>query len=206
MIRELLPLSAYEPAEQTSQLRMALVMSAMWGVPMTVFILAAADDVLGVVFSLGLGAAAALAFGFSWTYMFTRDMRKLVRRIYEGDPRIVPPPPAGEYAYRVSCSYLLSPRMAVGGHLYVGPGELTFAPHRKNLKRHQAPLSIPTTPQPVIEPVEVPQSRTMQLLGAPPAVSRLQVRASGTTATFAAPQPEQVAERLREYLRTAARG
>src|SRR3712207_2172362 len=134
MIRELLPLDAYEHAQQTSQLRTSLVMAALWGVPMTFVILLDNDDVIGLIFRLVIAAAAALAFGFLWTYMFTRGMRRLMRRIYQGDPRIVPPPPAGEYDYRFPCSYLVTPSMAVGGHLYVGPAALIFMPHRKNLR------------------------------------------------------------------------
>jgi hypothetical protein len=204
MIRELLPLKAYENAQQTSQVHTSLVMAALWGVPMTfVIVLLANDDVIGLIFRLVIAAAAALAFGFLWTYMFTRAMRRLMRRIYQGDPRIVPPPPAGEYDYRFPCSYLVSPLLAVGGHLYVGPAALTFMPHRKNLVRHQVPLSIPATPEPVIEPVAVTLPRAQRLMAGVPTASRLQVRTPALTATFVAPEPDLVAERLREYLRTS---
>jgi hypothetical protein len=206
VIRELLPLAAYVPAQQTSNVRMALMVAVLWGVPVTVIVLLPARDIAGIATGLAIGAAGALAFGFLWTYLFTRAMRKIMRRIYEGDPRVVPPAPAGEYGYRLMCNYMISPRLAVGGHLYVGPRELTFVPHHKNLRRHRAPLSIPTTPEPVIESVAVAPGRTTRLLGAGPSAYQLQVRTSGIAARFVAPEPEHVAERLREYVRTAQGG
>lgn len=203
MIREFVPLEGYEEGLGPAKRRMALVMAALWGVPITLYSMLAADDALEAIVALVVGVAGALAFGFLWTWTMTLGVRRLVRRVYAGDPRIVPAPPAGAYEYRFACSYLPSLLTAVGGHLYVGPAAWTFVPHRRNLKRHRAPVSIPITPGTRVEAVEVTQPAWARLFTPGPAY-RLQVRSGAATTMFLTPDPRALAPRLREYLQAAS--
>jgi hypothetical protein len=117
-------------------------MAVLWGLPMILIMAFTAGPDIGLTPVILIGAIGAAFFGIAWTAWFRSGMRRLIRRIYEGDPKIVPPPPSGNYASRIMCSMLRTPRMSVGGHLYVAKGQWVFVPHRKNLKRHQAPIHI----------------------------------------------------------------
>lgn len=202
-IREFVPLEAYEEPLGPAKMRMALVMAALWGLPMTVYQVMDADGGLEIAIALVVGVSGALAFGFLWTWTMTLGVRRLVRRVYEGDLRIVPAPPAAAYEYRFPCSYLPSLLMAIGGHLYIGPAAWTFVPHRRNVKRHQAPVSIPITPGTRVESVEVKMPVWAKIFTPGPAY-RLQVRTASDTAMFLTPEPQLLAPRLREYLQTAS--
>ncbi|WP_420126874.1 hypothetical protein [Longimicrobium sp.] len=201
MMQELLPPQAYQ-GMGASRTRTALVMAVLWGVPMTLFTMLDAEDALEAVLLLLVGVMGALVFGFMWAWTMAFWMGRLQKRIYQGDPRIVPAPPAGDYDYRLACSYMASPALAVGGHLYLGPAAWTFVPHRKNLKRHRAPLTIAITPGTEVQCVEVRLPALARLLVPGPAY-RLQVRTAALIATFVTPEPHTVTARLREYLQAA---
>src|SRR5688572_27118278 len=119
-------------------------MAVLWGTPMTALLLAIGPRaVFGTAGLLLLGVTAATAFGVLWVNWFARDMTRVAHRLYSGDPSIVPPPPAGRFDTRIMCNRLVTPRLAVGGHLYLGPEEWIFVPHRKNRRHDQAPLHLP---------------------------------------------------------------
>ena len=198
-IREFLPLEAYEEPLGAAKRRIVLVMAALVGVPTIVYHVINGDG--GP--EMARGVAGALAFGFLWTWSMTFGARWLVRRAYEGDPRIFPAPPAGAYEYRFPCSYLPSLLMAIGGQLYLGPAAWTFVPHRGNLKRHRAPVSIAITPGTQVESVEVKLPFWARLFTPGPAY-RLQVRTEDATAMFLTPDPQLLGTRLRAYLATAS--
>ena len=117
-------------------------MAVLWGLPMTLIMAFTAGSTIGFIPIIIIGAIGAAFFGIAWTAWFRSSMRGLIRRIHEGDPKIVPPPPPGNYASRIMCSMLRTSRVSVGGHLYVAKGRWVFVPHRKNLKVHQAPIHI----------------------------------------------------------------
>lgn len=203
VIREFIPREAYEEELGPARRRMALVMAALWGVPMTLYSMLTADNGLEAIVALVVGVPAALAFGFLWTWTMTLGARRMLRRVYRGDPRTVPAPPAGVYEYRFPCSYLPSLSLAVGGHLYLARGVWTFVPHRRNLKRHQTPVSIPITPATQVECVEVKVPAWARLFAPGPGY-RLQVRTADAAAMFLTPDPRVLAPRLREYLQTVS--
>jgi hypothetical protein len=203
VVKEFVPLEAYEEGLGPAKRRMALVMAALWGVPMTVYQVMDADGLPEIVIALVVGVAGALAFGFLWTWTMTFGVRRLLRRVYGGDPRIVPAPPAGAYEYRFPCSFLPSLQMAIGGHLYLGPAAWKCVPHTRNLKRHRTPVCIPITPGTQVEAVEVKLSTWMRIFTPGPAY-RLQVRSADADAMFLTPDPRVLAPRLREYLQTAS--
>lgn len=203
VVKEFVPLQAYEEPLGPAKRRTALVMAALWGVPMTVHQVWDADGVVEIVVAVVVGVLGALAFGFLWTWTMTLGVRRLLRRVYGGDPRIVPAPPAGEYEYRFPCSYLPSLMMAIGGHLYLGPAAWTFVPHTRNLKRHRTLVSIPITPGTDVETVEVRMPFWARIF-TPGQQYRLQVRTAAATTMFLTPDPRVLAPRLREYLHAAS--
>lgn len=203
-IPELLPIEAYEREFPASPLRVALFFGAFFGVWDAVISLLGGERDPGiVVMELAKGLLAGFVTGFLWFFAFQYLMRRLVRRIYHGDPRIVPVAPTGSYDYRLPCNLMLGRSMSVGGHLYIGRETWTFVPHRRNLKRHQAPLTIPTAPPPAVEAVEVPLHGLARLILKDP-IRRVQVRTSSTTHRLVTPEPDAVAARLREYLHAAS--
>ena len=197
MIRDLLPLSAYEQTDRAAWWRTVLMMGVLWGTPMTIFAAWREPTATPLAVTVVVGAFFGLMFGILWTSWFGRSMRKMVRRIYAADPKLVPPAPEGEYEYRLACTYL--GRIAVGGHLYVGPREWTFVPHRKNLKMHQAPITIALAPSMSVEVVEVQLRGLPALLMKGPAY-RVRVVTPRDDAAFVTPEPHTVAEALREYV------
>lgn len=197
MIRDLLPLSAYEKTDRAAWWRTVVVMAVLWGVPMTVMGAWGSTSAAEVAMRVVIGAFTALGFGITWTFWFGRSMRKLVRRIHAADPKIVPSPPEGDYEYRLPCNYL--GRIAIGGHLYVGPRVWTFVPHRKNLKMHQAPLSIALAPSMSVEVEAIPLRGLAALLTKGP-VYRVRIVSPETDAAFVVPEPNVVAEALRAYI------
>lgn len=105
---------------------------------MTLFIVAVvtpwsatgAEFVRGLAWSFGLGAGIGLLVGalrllyrrIDWDEM---EYRQRVKRIFDGDPRVMPPPPA-EATHRMICGFVTVSGEGVGGALYVLPTGLTF--------------------------------------------------------------------------------
>ncbi|HEX8903292.1 MAG TPA: hypothetical protein VF771_00470 [Longimicrobiaceae bacterium] len=148
---------------------------------------------------------ASLVFGYAWTAMFWRSMRRMSARIHSGDPAIVPPPPAGAYDWRVMCSWLRSPRVAVGGHLYAGQREWTFVPHRRNLRAHQELFTITPGPDTRVEAVETPARGLVRLFATGP-LKRLRIANPHGEWLFILPETEYVAEQLGVVLRGGGAG
>lgn len=194
MIRDLLPLEAYVKTDRAAWWRTVVVMAVGWGTPMTIMSAWGSRSAGELAVKVVLGAIAGLGFGVLSTSGFGRSMRKLTRRIYAADPKIVPSPPPGEYEYRLVGNYM--GRIAIGGHLYVGARDWTFVPHRKNLKMHQAPLSIALAPSMSVETEELPLRGLAALLVKGP-VYRVRVVTPEMEAVFAMPEPHTVAEALR---------
>ncbi|HEU0078786.1 MAG TPA: hypothetical protein VFQ76_14125 [Longimicrobiaceae bacterium] len=203
-IPELLPLEAYESYPVGSPLQAALIFGVFFAVWDAVVSLLGGEHAPGIILTeMAGGLLAGLITGFIWFFAFRALMRRLLRRIYHGDPRIVPPAPAGSYDYRLAGNLMLSRSMSAGGHLYIGRETWTFVPHRRNLKRHQTPLSIPAAPPPAVEAVDVPLRGVTRIL-LKGLVRQVHVRTSSTTHRFVTPDPEAVAARLRDYLHAAS--
>jgi hypothetical protein len=134
-------------------------------------------------------------FGRLWTGTFRRSMIDLARRIYEGDPGIVPAPPPGEYRFRVMGN-LFRGRIAVGGHLYAGAERWVFVPHRKNLRRHQAPVEIVPSE---VEVVPGPMQGLSKLLTSRPSFA-VRIGDPAAAVVLKTPDPNQVASKLREIV------
>lgn len=200
MIRELLPERAYRTPINGSDVRSALLMAVLWGVPMY---LLDGDRSIDLTAARTITAVTALMFGALFVWSMRASARRKARRVYQGDPRIVPAPPPGEHEYRFPCEYQPTPLMSVGGHLYLGPTEWTFVPHARNPPRYRTPVSFATVPPPAVDVVELQLPGWMRTIAPPQPTHLLQVRTPSSTAAFVVPEPQSVAERLREYLGTA---
>jgi hypothetical protein len=106
---------------------------------MTLLLIFTSDLPLAVSVFMGLGGA--LLFGLLWTLGFRRAIDRLMDRLYDGAPDVVPAPPTGEYRVRVLASLMTSPAFAVGGHLYLGESGVAFVPHLKNRPSDRAARS-----------------------------------------------------------------
>jgi hypothetical protein len=128
-MRDLLPLSAYEKASTVSFGRSTVVLGLLWGIPMTTFMLRTDQGSPG--FILAIGAIGALFFGSLVTMLAGFARRQLTQQVYYCVWPIVPAAPPGQYEARLMCS-LVRGRLAVGGHLYIGPEAWAFVPHARN--------------------------------------------------------------------------
>ncbi len=203
-MKDLLPLEAYERTDPVTWWRGALTVGVLWAVP------CASIEILTGQSSLEPGRALILwtlmGLGFGTFFMATTgySARSLARRVHRADPAIVPAPPEGRQEYRLACGYLPEGRKtAVGGHLYAGPGALTFVPHRKNPRRLRTPFTLPAGPDLAIEVVEVHLGGLQRLFLESPS-RRLRIRGGGAPADFLTPDPDEVAEALRRYYRSTA--
>ena len=155
-------------------------------------------DTLGTAGLLMLGLTAAAGFGVLWVISFAREMTRVAHRIYIGDPSIVPSPPAGRFDTRIMCNHLVSPRLAVGGHLYLGPEEWTFVPHRKNRRGDQAPLHLPVNRIREVDQIELRPTGLARMMSSQPVPM---IRVLGDEShSFLAPNPGDVVSELRRRL------
>jgi hypothetical protein len=139
-MRELLSWPEYVASSRSPAWRSVVVMSVLWGGPMTGIIVITQGREIGIVPALMIGIITGVLFGTLWTVWFRLAMRRFVRRVYHGDPKLVPQPPEGGFEARVPCNLLLTDKMAVGGHLYLGRDQSVFVPHNRNLRQHRSPV------------------------------------------------------------------
>jgi hypothetical protein len=194
---DVLPLATYEGPFLGSSRRLALTMSLLWGVPMSLLAVMSTYHTLGLAYPLAISILGSLAFGFLFARAFRKKILALTLRLYEADPKLVPAPPVGAFTCRVLCNLALSPRMGVGGHLYAGPGQWVFVPHLKNLAKHRAPTVLSTEGAPQLTPQTESAGRLVRLFG-PTFVTSLEVRDGGRVSKLYVPEPERVASTLRE--------
>jgi hypothetical protein len=196
-MNELLPFEVYERPFVGPAWRPVLMMAALWGVPMTALFVFMTYRTVGVAVPLVAGALGGLAFGFLLTHSSRRRMRRLMRRLYDADPALVPAPPPGPFRCRVACSLMLSGRFAVGGHLYAGPGDWAFVPHKRNLPRHRAPTVLPVSTDLTLTPrASVPSGVVRFLTSA--MIQTLELSSGGQTVRLLVPEPQLVAAKLLE--------
>lgn len=192
---ELLPVEAYRESPPGIVIRTALVMSALWGVPMTALMVASDPSHLKMTEVLGIGLAASLAFGTIWTAWVRLSLRRFTQRLYAGDPTLVPPPPDESADRRLLCSWLKTPRFSVGGHLYLGSNRWTFVPHRRNRTADESPILILLTPPPRIRVTEWRSGGLARLMGAG-VIRSVRIEGDGGTWLLLVPRAEAVAEIL----------
>jgi hypothetical protein len=174
----------------------------MFGLGMGLFSLAMGD--VGIVGAIIIAAFAGTLFAVLWVASMQITMRRLLRRIYEADAKIVGVEPTeSEYPFRLPCSLLRSPTLAVGGVLHLGRADWRFVPHQRNLPRHREIVSI--APLENLELAMVPGRLTwLSRLFVARAPDLLELRWNGQTAHLVVPNPESTAQRLRDLRSRAA--
>jgi hypothetical protein len=174
----------------------------MFGIGMGLFGLVMGD--VGVLGAVLIAAFAGTLFAVLWVASMQRTMRRLLRRIYDADAKIVGVEPTeSEFPFRLPCSLLRSPTMAVGGVLHLGPSEWRFVPHQRNLPRHRELVSI--SPLENLELV-IAEGRLTWLsrLFIARAPDLLELRWNSQMAQLVVPNPESTAAKLRNLLSRAA--
>lgn len=201
-MRDLLGFERYA-SWSTFSIRTALVMAMLWGAPMTVLMLLGMKGGFGAAGTIVVGTLAGLGFGFGWTAWMRVTIRRFLRRLHAGDPKVVPPAPAGA-TERVLCNFMLSERFAVGGHLYLSDLDWTFVPHRKNLTRHQHVHSISSRDIASITVRRLHKGALARLMY-PDDVDVIEVRSSSAIAwSVIAPHPQELTGLLSARIRGAA--
>ncbi len=198
----LLPFDEYVHSDRVHWSTIRIRIGLLFGIGMAIFSFAMGN--VGVLGALILGAFAGTLFGVLWTASMQISMRRLLRRIYDADPKIVGAEPLpAEYPLRLPCSLLISPMMAVGGVLHLGPNEWQFVPHKRNLPRHRGIVSIAPLDQLElgVVPGELTRLSRVFLSRAP---DLLELRWNGRTARLVVPNPESTLQRLNEVRARAA--
>jgi hypothetical protein len=154
--------------------------------------------------ALAVGAITALVFGSLFAFLFRRSLTRLITRLYDGEPALVPPPPAGEFTVRALGSLMTSPKFAVGGHLYAGPEQLAFVPHTKNRASDQSPRVVPWVQVRGLEPFMRPAPAAVRLFSPAP-LAYLRVLVADGEWLLRVPEPTKVAAAL-ERLRASSLG
>lgn len=196
----LAPREAYDHDELGVTRRMPLVTGTMYGIGMGAFAMLGARGSLAerLATAVIIGAVSGLLFGFLFTWMATRAAKRLLDRIYAGDPRLTPPPPPG-YPYRLPCGWMRTPRVAVGGVLYLGPRGMRFQPHVRNRKSDRETLVMEPLERIEIARIDVPLPGWMRIFGARTA-PRVEVRWPGGRAELDVPATAATLPRLRETI------
>jgi hypothetical protein len=196
MVKDLLPLSAYLRAERRAWWRTTLFVAATFDAPVIILILVASAYAGRDGRLFLLGGMMGVAFGLLRTVWTAWATGRTTRRIYRGDPAIVPAPPEGAHEYRLTCR-CISP-IGMEGHLYAAPDALTFVPHRNN-PVPEAPFTIPAGPALVFETFDAGLRGLTRTLSGPQRLIR--VRNGEASALFVTPEPDVVADSLRGYYR-----
>jgi hypothetical protein len=197
-MKDLLPLSAHERTERRAWWRATLFTAATFDGPLVILILVASPYMGRDERVFLLGGMAGLGYGFLRTVWSGWSTRKTTRRIYGGDPAIVQAPPEGAHEYRLACR-CISP-IGMEGHLYAAPDALTFVPHRNNPVQ-EPPFAIPAGPALVFERFDTRLRGAARMLTG--SVRYMRVRNGEASALFETPEPDVVADKLREYYQTA---
>jgi hypothetical protein len=183
VLTTLLPRSAYDMTPHYWR-RLRGVFGLMYGVPMSVFIVA--SDRSHWLFGLALGLLAGVLFGMLMVWWVRRAARSAVDRIYSGDPAIVADPPGSpDYTARLPCGLQLTARRMVPGVLFISCGDLLFKAHRRAARLlpndvHLGPLvSLRFRPIPwelnVLARQLAPEHRTLMEIDGGPAPYRIEV-------------------------------
>jgi hypothetical protein len=198
-MESLAPRSAYDEDELGITRRMPLYAGTFYGVGMALAGLISgmfegdslATSLIKAVFA---GVVGGAAFGFLLPWMLRRLGKRVNDRIYAGDPGLVPVPEPG-YAYRLPCGWMRTPKLAVGGVLYLGRRGLRFDPHLRNRNRQHVVME--PLEQLELAMVQVPLPAFFRLWGVRTA-PRVEVRCGAQVQQFTVPTTSATFARLRE--------
>ena len=199
----LAPRASYDRDELGITARMPLVMGVLYGGGMGIWVFFGDLGRYSLSRALINGILAALIGGFIFGTFFPKTMRWLARRandrIYAGDPRLVPAPPAGRYAYRLPCGWLRTPLRAVSGVLYIGADGLRFDPLLKNPRRLRDGWTMASLDGVSIERRDVPLPKWFRLWGARTA-PRIDIVRGPERIQLTIPETDATLARLRDRI------
>jgi hypothetical protein len=129
IVRDVLPLSAYNISRTWSTTRAGTVAGILWAIPMVFYLIRGLHG--QVIKAVEIAATGAVVFGLLLAALMRVSVHTFFGRIYQGDRTLVTPPPEGAYDARLLCSVFRG-RTAVGGILYLGSKDWVFTPHVRN--------------------------------------------------------------------------
>jgi hypothetical protein len=201
-VTNLVPFDEYVESDRAHWAGVRLRIGLMFGMGMALF--SYFMNNAGIFLAVMLGIFSGTLFGLLWTASMRVSMKRLLRKIYDGDPKIVGlDPVSANYPLRMPCSLLQSPMMAVGGVLHFSEADWRFVPHQRNLPRHRDPVSLAPVNQIQLSVVPGQLSPVSRLFfaKAPPL---LELRWNGHSAKLVVPNPESTMHRLRRVQTGAA--
>ena len=150
--------------------------------------------------SIVIGVSCGVAFGCLMSFLLKWKVVKMARSIYLQEGRFAAPPPQGRQPqYRLPCSWKKSPRMSIGGSLYILPESLIFVPHEMNLPSDRKSVSIPREGAVEMELVEQDTTGWLRfLVPHPPPALRITIAESAWD--FVVPCPEETLRRMNDAL------
>ena len=196
--QNLIPLDLYDLDETGYWRRLPWIVSLLFGVSLGALELLL--PIPGTRYSPPVCAAIALAiggpfFGLLFPACIRARARSITAALYTGDRRFVDPPPADLFVLKqIVCSIITGP-VAVGGTLYLGPGELLFVPHKRN-QRPSPPLKVSPLQSVKIATVPPPPANAIQRLVAPRPRDLIELNWNGGNARFLMPTPADALVRL----------
>ena len=199
----------YDSDESGYLERLPWVMGTFFGLSMTVlfFILfttmfAAQRDTSSVfLVCLVSGALGGVFFGLTFPRTFRRKMTAFTDAIYAGRSDLIDEPRADEgWRYRLPCSWMKTPRFAVGGVLYIGSGGVLFVPHRKNLKRDRVPIELGPPGDIQLSLLPPPPVGMVRRTLVPRPQKLLEIAAKSRRERFLIPQPESVIQIIQKRI------
>jgi hypothetical protein len=198
----LIPFEEYARSDRAHWASVRLRIGLLFGICMGGFSFAMGHT--GLMGSALIAVFAGTLFGVLWVALMQMSMRRLLKRIYDADPTLVGPEPSpDEYGFRMPCSLLRAPLMAVGGVLHMGRTEWRFVPHRRNLPKHRDPLTIRPLDDLELALVPTQLSRLSKLLVSK-APDVVELRWGSETARLLVPTPETTLRLLRNVRAGAA--
>jgi hypothetical protein len=150
-------------------------------------------------------AMGATVYAIPFTLWLRSAKRRRIRRRYARDPVLVSPPPVGRWDARFQVTLLDAGRFGRGiaGDLYVAPDRLQFVPVLDTPERHRKPISVPLGKTPHVDVIERPEDWLTNLL-LPASPRYVEIWNGQRSLLLRVPEPDKVAESLREYWQQVA--
>jgi hypothetical protein len=201
-VTDLLPFDAYSSDLRFDRRRIGVVVGLLFGIVFASLMLAmvwqSGWTEWRLLATLAVALVAGLAFGFLLPGKLEARVLKALRSVYDGRGRYATVPPAEGFTHRLPSSLVRSPRISVGGVLYIGPSRMAFVPHALNLPAHRAVLDIPTESLEVA--VRTARPTAVQRFLAPGQREWLSLATQDQSWDFAVPTPSAVARAIASVL------
>ena len=150
-------------------------------------------------------AVSATIYGVGFTLWTRASHRRRARRMYAGDPHLVAPQPDGPWDFRLQASLMEARRVKswpIVGHLYISRDLVSFVPLLNTSERYRQPFTMPLQNTPHVDVTDRSEDWLTSLLSGR-APRYVEIWNGERCLLFSVPEPDRVAESLRDYWRHA---